>query len=83
MKIAVIGSRNLDVMIEEYMPRDVDEIVSGGARGVDARAAQYAKARGIKLTEFLPQYDRFGRARAPMLNTLFTVFTHAKNTYAV
>ena len=32
MKIAVIGSRSLVVNnLEKYLPKDVDEIVSGGA----------------------------------------------------
>ena len=34
MKIAVIGSRGLNVEhLELYLPKDTDEIVSGGARG--------------------------------------------------
>lgn len=35
MKIAVIGSRSLVVNnLEKYLPKDVDEIVSGGAIGM-------------------------------------------------
>ena len=37
MKVAVIGSRDLTVQgLGTYLPRDVTEIVSGGARGIDA-----------------------------------------------
>ncbi|MBQ7302267.1 MAG: hypothetical protein IJW89_01650, partial [Clostridia bacterium] len=43
-----------------------DEIVSGGAKGVDACAAAYAVAHKIRLTEFLPQYKCYGRA-APLV----------------
>jgi predicted Rossmann fold nucleotide-binding protein DprA/Smf involved in DNA uptake len=58
MKIAVIGSRNLHVEnLENYLPSDCTEIVSGGAKGIDACAAAFAKSRNIKLTEFLPQYE--------------------------
>ena len=40
MKIAVIGSRNLIVEnLEEYLPADCTEIVSGGAKGIDECAA--------------------------------------------
>ena len=67
MKIAIIGSRGLcDVRIEYYIPKNTSEIISGGARGIDSVAAEYARARGIKLTEILPRYDRYGRA-APIL----------------
>ena len=66
MRVAVIGSRNLSVEnLGDYLPENTTEIVSGGARGVDASAREYAMAKGLKLTEFLPEYERFGRA-APL-----------------
>lgn len=43
MKIAVIGSRNLSVVnLEMYLPKDLTEVVSGGAKGIDACAREYA-----------------------------------------
>ncbi|MEG1426778.1 MAG: hypothetical protein RSC76_03730 [Oscillospiraceae bacterium] len=66
MKVAVIGSRGLVVRdLGRYLPPDTTEIISGGARGVDTSAKEYALANGIKLTEFLPEYDKFGRG-APL-----------------
>ena len=66
MRVAVIGSRNLSIEnLGDYLPENTTEIVSGGARGVDAYAREYAIANGLKLTEFLPEYERFGRA-APL-----------------
>ena len=66
MKVAVVGSRDLTVWdLEKYLPEDTTEIVSGGARGVDTSARNYARARGLKLTEFLPDYHQFGR-QAPL-----------------
>ena len=66
MKIAVIGSRNVTVAdIGRYISEG-EEIVSGGAVGVDSCAAEYAKENGLKLTVFLPQYERYGRA-APIV----------------
>ena len=66
MRIAIIGSRSIgDADICTYVS-DCDEIVSGGARGVDSCAAEYARLKGIKLTEFLPQYELYGRA-APIV----------------
>ena len=67
MKIAVIGSRKIEPQnLSEYLPDNTREIVSGGARGVDNCAAEYAKARGIKLTEFLPEYSKYGKG-APIV----------------
>lgn len=66
MKVAVIGSRGLSVSdLGRYLPENSTEIVSGGAKGVDTSAREYALSHGIKLTEFLPEYTRFGRS-APL-----------------
>ncbi len=66
MRVAVIGSRGLYVEdLGSYLPEGTTEIVSGGARGVDASAREYAFRHGLKLTEFLPEYSRYGRG-APL-----------------
>ena len=66
MKVAVIGSRSiLAIDIGMYIS-DGDEIVSGGAVGADSCATKYAKKNGLRLTVFLPQYERYGRA-APIV----------------
>ena len=66
MKVAVIGSRNLKLEdLGQYMPKEVTEIVSGGARGIDTCAREYALKNNIKLTEFLPEYEKYGRC-APL-----------------
>ena len=39
MRLAVIGSRSLcDIVIDDYIPYNVTEIVSGGAKGIDMLA---------------------------------------------
>ena len=68
MKIAIVGSRNVVVHNMDKYISEGDEIVSGGAVGVDACAAEYARQKGLKLTEFLPQYERYGRAAPIMRN---------------
>ena len=69
MKLAIIGSRNLsDLDVEKYIPEGIDEIVSGGARGIDTLAKELAVRKNIKMTEFLPEYERYGRAALIMRN---------------
>ena len=76
MKVAVIGSRGLTVPnLGKYLPPETTEIVSGGARGVDTSAREYAHAHGIKLTEFLPEYEQFGKS-APLKRNI-TIIEHA------
>lgn len=66
MKVAIIGSRGLKVEnLGGYLPAETTEIVSGGARGIDTCAREYAVANDIKLTEFLPEYEKYGRS-APL-----------------
>lgn len=66
MKTAVIGSRGLTIdNLEKYLPSDTTEIISGGAKGIDTCAREYAIAHNIKLTEFLPEYEKYGRV-APL-----------------
>ena len=66
MKIAVVGSRSITVAdLRKYLS-DCEEIVSGGAVGVDSCAAEYAQKNGLKLTVFLPEYHTYGRA-APIV----------------
>ena len=70
MKVAVIGSRGLTVNnLGKYLPEDTTEIVSGGAKGIDTCARDYALSHDIKLTEFLPEYSRYGRG-APLKRNL-------------
>lgn len=66
MKVAVIGSRGVTIdNLEDYLPEDVTEIVTGGAKGVDTCAEEYALAHNIKLTKFLPEYSKY-RKSAPL-----------------
>ena len=66
MKVAIIGSRGLVTNdLGKYLPDGVTEIVSGGAMGIDTCARAYASEKNIPLTEFLPEYRRYGRG-APL-----------------
>lgn len=66
MKVAIIGSRTLRIEnLGDYLPENVTEIISGGAVGVDTCAREYAKNNSIQLTEFLPDYNKYGRS-APL-----------------
>ncbi len=66
MKVAIVGSRcftNFD--LTPHIPEGLTEIVSGGARGVDTVAKNYALKHNIKYTEFLPDYLHYGKS-APL-----------------
>ena len=76
MKVAVIGSRGLTVSnLGDYLPCDTTEIISGGAKGVDTCARYYALSHGIKITEYLPEYEKYGRA-APLKRNITIIQKH-------
>lgn len=68
MKVAVIGSRGLNVKLANYIPKNADMIISGGAHGIDTLAEEYADAHGIPKIIFKPNYKRYGRADTHMRN---------------
>lgn len=67
MKLAIIGSReagniNLELeLIKRFKILMNNTIISGGARGIDTLAAQFARKHGMKLLEFRPDYATYGR----------------------
>lgn len=69
MKLAIIGSRGLSLDISPYIPEGVTEIVSGGAKGIDTCAKEYALKHNIPFKEFLPDYKRY-RHGAPLKRNL-------------
>ena len=70
MKVAVIGSRGIVIdNLQDYLPEGTTEIVSGGAKGIDGCAKEYALTHNLILTEFLPDYARYKRG-APLKRNL-------------
>ena len=67
MKLAIIGSRTCPpVDIEAYLKYIPDTIVSGGAKGADTYAREFAIKHNLKLIEYLPQYDKYPPKIAPL-----------------
>lgn len=57
MKLAIIGSRNAGfVNLGAHIPERPELIISGGARGVDTFAAEFAHENNIPLKVFKPDY---------------------------
>lgn len=76
MRVAVVGSRSLYIDdLSGYLPHDTQEIVSGGAQGIDQCAAKYALEHNLILTEIKPDYRRYGKG-AP-LNRNIEIISYA------
>lgn len=69
MKVAIVGSRSInDQMFVEYLFRcftyifgKPTKIISGGARGVDSFAGEYAGKSKIELLVFRPDWSKYGK----------------------
>ncbi len=69
-RLAIVGSRDCPpIDIASHLPFIPDTIVSGGARGADTYAREYAMENGIPIIEFLPDYARYGR-KAPLIRNI-------------
>lgn len=67
MKVAVIGSRGLTIdNLGDYLPPETTMIISGGARGIDTCAREYAQAHNVPIREIKPDYARYKRKYAPL-----------------
>ncbi len=68
MRVIIAGSRDL---IDPYRGIEhavfqsgftITEIVSGGARGVDTSAEEYAQAEGIPIIVIKADWDKYGKS---------------------
>nr|WP_314803356.1 DUF2493 domain-containing protein [uncultured Capnocytophaga sp.] len=77
MNIAIVGGRDFSdyTLLKESLLayisiyRVPDNIVSGGAKGADTLAAQFATEMGIPLLVFKPDYQKYGRGATLVRNT--------------
>ena len=66
MKVLVVGSRSIESAdLTPYLPPETKMIISGGAKGIDTVAEQYADRHGLSKLILRPEYQRFGKA-APL-----------------
>lgn len=71
MKVLICGSRNINdpALVSQAVSQSgtiPTHIISGGARGIDKLAADYAASQGIEFTEYPADWDRYGKRSAIM-----------------
>ena len=83
MKLAIVGNKSIekyDISYKSFCDQlefifhnddlKPDTIVSGGAKGIDTFAKQFAYDNGLKYIEFLPDWKYYCRAAGPIRNKL-------------
>ena len=78
MKLAIIGSRGfndynfLKENVSEFLERNslsCTHIISGGAKGADTLASQYATEHQLEMVIFKPDWKQFGKRAGFIRNT--------------
>ena len=67
MILGVVGSREFNnyILLKESLDAlDISKIISGGARGADSLAVDYAKENAIPYYEYLANYNKYGSPAA-------------------
>ena len=89
MNIAIVGGRDFSdyTLLKESLSAYIsiysgipDNIVSGGAKGADTLAAQFAAEMDIPLLVFKPDYQTYGRGATLVRNT--HIIEHADVVFA-
>lgn len=77
MKLAIVGCRTFNdydllctyaTYIAVKSPHSFVTIISGGARGADSLAEQYAREYGYDTKIFKPEWDKYGKAAGFLRN---------------
>ena len=73
MRTIIAGSRDIvdDSLIQAAITAsgfEISCVISGGAKGVDTMAEQWARAQGISVAVVLPDWKTYGRGAGPERN---------------
>ena len=80
MKVIIAGGRNYRLTREDIDRLDalsISEVVSGGAKGVDADGEYYADDRGLPIKRFLADWKTHGKAAGPIRNKQMAEYADA------
>lgn len=82
MKVIIAGSRNLNdpKLVEKAIQKagyDLKEIVSGGYKGIDTLAIEYALKNKINLYVIFAQWRLFGKRAGPIRNHQMAAYADA------
>ena len=74
MKVAVVGSRSFNdyEKLKQTLDQtpDITGIISGGAKGADSLAEQWAREKGIETVVYKPDWAKYGRGAGVVRNRL-------------
>lgn len=57
-------------ILRYFAEEPIEEVISGGAAGADSIGATIARRNGIRVTEYLPDWERYGKRAGFVRNEL-------------
>ncbi|WP_198265693.1 DUF2493 domain-containing protein [sulfur-oxidizing endosymbiont of Gigantopelta aegis] len=80
MKVIIAGGRDYHLTESDYIKLnmlDITEVVSGGAKGVDASGEHWADIHNISVKAFKADWKQYGRAAGPIRNKKMAIYADA------
>ncbi len=89
MRLIIAGSRHFELTyssvdfivgilkLQDIQVHHIVEVVSGGAKGIDSVGESFAKAGGIPIKQFLPDWDKYGKSAGPIRNEQMAEYADA------
>lgn len=86
MKLIIAGSRELGNRLESTFVEDLimefgigkpEEVVSGGAHGIDNLGESYASMARVEVSRFPADWDKYGKAAGPKRNRIMASYADA------
>lgn len=76
MKLIIAGSRNFgigiatleDILYHFEIEGEIEEVVSGRARGIDSLGEHYADCHNLDCIMYPADWDKYGKSAGPMRN---------------
>lgn len=86
MKLIIAGKRDWEVDVAritlmlihlDYLVSEIEEVVSGGALGIDRSGERWAEAQCIPVKHFPADWEKHGRAAGPIRNRQMAEYADA------
>lgn len=61
MRVGIIGSENLNISVDRFIPPYASYILTGDDEGVNKNVEKYAREHNLPVNVFKPDFQRFGQ----------------------
>ena len=73
MQVGIIGSENLNISVDKFIPSDASYILTGDGEGINKSVEKYARERNLPVRVFKPDFQKFGKNAEAIRNKHLSV----------